>query len=146
MISNPSHHLPKTLQDIAAAMHTKFEAQSWGETVVEPAISIRKRKTEPSNDTDNENPKAKHPNKGIVKSARPPISPPPKDHPIFGLEGVMHHIVITTVKIPAYSINPAYLKNKKSASVYGDNGFSTGECWPYQITALRDGVHGMYHL
>jgi hypothetical protein len=30
---------------------------------------------------------------------------------------------------------------KRSADVFGNNGLSVGDWWPYQLCALRDGVH-----
>jgi len=31
---------------------------------------------------------------------------------------------------------------KRSADIFGDNGLSVGDWWPYQLCALRDGAHG----
>lgn len=32
--------------------------------------------------------------------------------------------------------------NKRDAAIFGDNGLTVGQWWPYQICALRDGAHG----
>jgi hypothetical protein len=64
------------------------------------------------------------------------------DHPIFGLNGIMHHMILGTGEKHHLRINPDYMPFKKSAKVFGHNGLQIGQCWPYQLTVLRDGGHG----
>jgi len=66
---------------------------------------------------------------------------PADDDPIYGLNGIMHHVLrIRGPKMVSYQINPAY--KSKNAKVFGHNGLTVGDCWPNQMALLRDGAHG----
>jgi outer membrane biosynthesis protein TonB len=67
----------------------------------------------------------------------------PSDHPIYGLQGPLHHIIrsIDAGK-PSYYVAPDY--NSRPFKVYGANNFVVGSFWIFRIAALRDGAHGLY--
>ncbi|KAI9794835.1 MAG: hypothetical protein M1816_002963 [Peltula sp. TS41687] len=65
---------------------------------------------------------------------------PVRQHPIYGENGIMHHILICRGQTLSYTLDDTV--PKVSAAVFGHNGIQVGTCWPLQIAALRDGAHG----
>jgi hypothetical protein len=68
---------------------------------------------------------------------------PEPDHPVYGNGKVMHGIALlrnedTTRK--SYVLDRRY--KQRPANRVGHNGHQVGNCWPFQICLLRDGVHG----
>lgn len=64
-------------------------------------------------------------------------------HAVFGDGGVMRGINVRlnkTKKTTSYFLDRS--QNHKRADVIGHNGVKIGDCWPYMICLLRDGVHG----
>ncbi|KAK0113330.1 hypothetical protein ONS96_014195 [Cadophora gregata f. sp. sojae] len=77
----------------------------------------------------------------VVNSERREIpwrSAPP-NHPIFGLHGIMHHIVFRKDTNKSYKIDPEY--SSRDGSVIGHNGFEVGAWFPRQLAMVRDGMH-----
>lgn len=74
--------------------------------------------------------------------------PAPIDHPIYGLDGIMHHMMwrkaIRDGYPNSYKIDPDYAK--KPCTVFGHNGLAIGDCWPKMMCALRDGAHGTFPI
>ena len=66
-----------------------------------------------------------------------------EDHSVFGDGGVMRGIKVRfnkTKKTTSYFLDK--VRNHGRADIIGHNGHSVGDCWPYQICLLRDGIHG----
>ncbi|CZS96864.1 uncharacterized protein RCO7_02638 [Rhynchosporium graminicola] len=61
----------------------------------------------------------------------------PSYHPLFGLNGCMHHIAMCD------SSNYYISGGRVNAAVFGHNGLEMGQCWARRIDAMRDGVHGV---
>ena len=68
----------------------------------------------------------------------------PLDHPIFGIHGIMHHILVRQDTRKSYKIDPSY--NSISGAVIGNNGFQVGAWFPRQLTMVRDGMHSKLSL
>lgn len=69
---------------------------------------------------------------------------PHPTHPIWGLNGTMHGLImIRTGPRVSYKFDPRYLANgKRPANVFGHNGLLPGAWWPLQHVALFHGAHG----
>jgi hypothetical protein len=66
-----------------------------------------------------------------------------EDHSVFGAGGVMRGIKVRfnkTKKTTSYFLDKG--RNHGRADIISHNGHSVGDCWPYQICLLRDGIHG----
>ncbi|KAK3988803.1 PUA-like domain-containing protein [Cladorrhinum sp. PSN332] len=74
-----------------------------------------------------------------VSSARPP----PANHPIWGVNGIMHGFVRVKPPQRDWSIrfNPAFQHLKRSAKVFGHNGLTPGDWWPSRMVAVFHGAH-----
>ncbi|KAK4235570.1 PUA-like domain-containing protein [Achaetomium macrosporum] len=65
---------------------------------------------------------------------------PPANHPIWGVNGIMHGVVMAS---PGnYPFDPRYKYQKRNARVFGHNGLAPGAWWPIQALALFHGAHG----
>ena len=71
-----------------------------------------------------------------------PISrQPPTNHPIYGTSGIMRGILVdNTGRGVRRRLDPSFPAH--DSKVFGHNGLSIGQWWPFQICALRDGAHG----
>ncbi|KAH6712644.1 PUA-like domain-containing protein [Leptodontidium sp. MPI-SDFR-AT-0119] len=65
----------------------------------------------------------------------------PSDHDIFGLTGIMHHILIRQDITKSYCIDPTFTSTV--GSVIGHNGFTIGAWFPRQLAMIRDGMHNL---
>jgi len=64
-------------------------------------------------------------------------------HSVFGDDGVMRGVKVRfnkTKKTTSYFLDKG--RNHRRADIIGHNGHRVGDCWPYQICLLRDGIHG----
>jgi hypothetical protein len=146
-IADPVNNFPSNIQKIAKVILDLRESQNWGkppsdEQPLSPLISGSRGRIQSIAQTTH----GSNGQSGNTSSPRLVPAPASNDHPIFGLNGFMHHMRMIPGKPQSICIDPHYMRIKKSASVFGANGFSIGDCWPSQLVALRDGVHGMYLL
>ncbi|KAH8837938.1 hypothetical protein MCOR27_008579 [Pyricularia oryzae] len=73
----------------------------------------------------------------------PKISYPPRDHPIYGVGGIMYGVLAGKPSSGArfrYTIDPRLAK--KNAQIVGHNGLVPGDWFPKQLVALFKGAHG----
>ncbi|PVH84103.1 hypothetical protein DL98DRAFT_585125 [Cadophora sp. DSE1049] len=75
------------------------------------------------------------------KQEKVPWRRAPSDHPIFGIDGIMHHILLRRDKSKSYKIDPEY--TSASGAVIGHNGFEVGAWFPRQLAMVRDGMHNL---
>jgi hypothetical protein len=75
----------------------------------------------------------------------PAIRLPPTNHPIWGLNGILHGLYMqpTRPNHPrSYHIDPRYADQKQPANHFGHNGLTPGSWWPLQLAAVYHGAHG----
>ncbi|RDL41764.1 uncharacterized protein BP5553_01743 [Venustampulla echinocandica] len=127
-IIKPDNMFPKTYQNISQALFDEFEAIEWGKPIeTETAKKLRRG--------------------GPAQAGKPLLfvaKPSPKGHPIFGLEGPMHHIwrsqgTWAGARI-SYVFDPSF--SRRDFKIFGHNGLTVGDCWPLLVAAFRDGAHG----
>ncbi|KAI6363247.1 hypothetical protein MCOR25_005965 [Pyricularia grisea] len=73
----------------------------------------------------------------------PQISYPPRDHPIYGVGGIMLGVLAGKPSSGArfrYTLDPRL--SKKNAHIIGHNGLVPGDWFPKQLVALFKGAHG----
>ncbi|KAK2003000.1 YDG/SRA domain-containing protein [Colletotrichum falcatum] len=68
--------------------------------------------------------------------------PTPRDHPIWGVHGIMHGIALRPGERLTYILDPKYTDEKRPANVHGHNGLQVGDWFPSQLSALFRGAHG----
>ncbi|WYZ44734.1 hypothetical protein EsH8_VIII_000050 [Colletotrichum jinshuiense] len=76
------------------------------------------------------------------QTGRDVILKPPRNHPIWGVDGIMHGLALKGGSRFTVVINPDYLGEKRSAARLGDNGLAVGSWFPNQLSALFNGAHG----
>lgn len=77
-------------------------------------------------------------------SARPRTTEggPPADHPIWGIDGIMHGaIMVTDGQKPQYELDYRYSNEQRDFKVYGDNGLTPGDWFPRAVIARFKGAH-----
>ncbi|GKT51459.1 E3 ubiquitin-protein ligase UHRF1 [Colletotrichum spaethianum] len=68
--------------------------------------------------------------------------PPPRNHPIWGRNGLMHGLALRPGDRFITALNPVYANEKRPANVRGNNGSQVGDWFPSQLSALFHGAHG----
>jgi hypothetical protein len=147
MFNNPKFHFKETTRERARLLYERWRAQNWGKGEVveessddpnsdEDAASTSKRqKSSASGATAKGNPVSKIPTT---------VRPPPANHPIFGVNGIMHGVALKIgPRRKDYVLDSSY--QKRDAKVYGHNGHNglqLGQWWPMQLLALFHGAHG----
>lgn len=139
-----NYQFPPPFPGMAKAAYEKFEAENWGDN-----DEIRDSEGNPGGDGDDaistssssiatstpRRPSASHITTTVIRR-------PPPTHPIYGTNGIMHHILVDrSGKMITYKIDDRH--QHISAKVFGHNGIAVGQWWPLQMCALRDGAHGM---
>lgn len=67
---------------------------------------------------------------------------PPADHPIWGVDGIMHGAVLVTEgKKMTYQLDDRYTDEQRDFKVYGENGLSPGDWFPRGVIARFKGAH-----
>ncbi|KAK2030626.1 YDG/SRA domain-containing protein [Colletotrichum zoysiae] len=67
---------------------------------------------------------------------------PPRNHPIWGIGGIMHGLAVRPGDRYTVALNPEYARKKRPANVRGHNGLRVGDWFPSQLSALFRGAHG----
>ena len=144
--TSAKYQFPSPFPEMAKAAYRKFDAENWGNN-----DEVRDEDEEESNDNgDNDatptlssstaTPRPRRPS--ASQTATTVIRRPPPTHPIYGSNGIMHHILVDRGgKMITYKIDDRH--QHISAKVFGHNGLAMGQWWPLQMCALRDGAHGM---
>lgn len=126
----PDNKFPEAYQKISQALFDEFDAIDWG-APIEPKGSKNQRPIG-SSET------------GTPRSAKPKVAP--IDHPIYGLNGPMHHIQQCQGDWEGakryYMLDSSF--PPKDWKVFGHNGLTVGQCWPLLVAAYRDGAHGKW--
>ncbi|KAK4222816.1 PUA-like domain-containing protein [Podospora fimiseda] len=71
------------------------------------------------------------------------VDPPPPDHPIWGVKGIMYGFIRVKPPKNSYSIrfNPALQHIRRNAKVFGHNGLTPGDWLPSRMAATFHGAH-----
>jgi hypothetical protein len=137
LICNPNHKFPENYVQVAKAILDKLEAAKWGAEDVEAEDVVDEEDIIGAASTSTSAP-VKKPERNLNDTNFPDDS-----DPIFGINGIMHHILrIRGPKTVSYAINPSYIS--KNSKVFGHNGLQIGQCFPTRMAALRDGAHGLF--
>lgn len=139
MIFNPIFRFPTEYAQVAEYVYKKLEAERWGADEVEAADLLEDEVPEASScdGTTSAAAKTEERKSGPLRDSDFPAD----TDPIYGLNGIMHHILrIQGSKTASYQINPSF--KSKNAKIFGHNGLTVGNCWPNQMALLRDGAHG----
>ena len=139
MIFNPIYKFPPQYSRVAEYIYEKLEAERWGadEVEAEDAEEEDAPVASGSNETASTTTNAERKRSGPLRDSDFPAD----NDPIYGMNGIMHHILrIQGPKTASYQISPGF--KSKNAKVFGHNGLAVGDCWPNQMALLRDGAHG----
>lgn len=143
VIFDPKYKFPAQYARVAQYIYEKLEAELWGvddveaEDAVEDAISDAGDSKEIASTAASTTAITERKKSGPLRDSDFPAD----NDPIYGLDGIMHHILrIHGPKMAAYLINPTF--KSKNAKVFGHNELTVGDCWPNQMALLRDGGHG----
>ncbi|KAK0625089.1 PUA-like domain-containing protein [Bombardia bombarda] len=122
-------YIPADIFANLARLLQKFESERWG------ADEDNNREIEEVSSTTRSSTSSNLP---ITRSIRLP----PVDHPIWGINGIMHGLALTSSTRTVVYLDPRYISEKRSAKVHGHNGLKPGDWWPFQRAAHFHGAHG----
>lgn len=138
LINRPKVYFPDDVKQRAEMLLQRFRDENWGAGA----------EAEDDNDSGHDDDEQAASPTTATAPAAPVGEPgsdtvtlrlPPTDHPIWGLEGIMHRIAVTQ-GTNRYKIDPRY--RPRPAKVSGDNGLAVGAWFPNQFSALVNGAHG----
>lgn len=137
MCDDENYHFPPDIQHRAKALYNEYEACHWGaatESGDDPDVSGMDDASPTSLDGSND--------AAAVSAGNASVRLPPDDHPIWGLQGIMHGIAPKFGKVKTMVLDRRFLGEKRSANVFGDNGLKPGDWFPNQLVTLFHGGHG----
>lgn len=104
--------LPVDLVAAAELLYQKFESEGWGASTTE------------------------------VRRLSVTEGGPPSDHPIWGVDGIMHGAkLVTEGKKPHYVVDDRYRDEMRNDRVFGHNGLTPGDWFPKMTVANFHGAH-----
>ena len=151
MFDSADINFPKEYADRAMALYEKWEAQDWGEApqVKEESVEIKAESdgesdAEMSNVPEQEGSgrkrkRSRKDSKGD-STANGSIRVPPANHPIWGVNGIMHGVAVKKGLKKSNVLDRRY--KQRDAKVFGSNKLEVGDWFPRQLVALFRGAHG----
>ncbi|KAB5513524.1 PUA-like domain-containing protein [Coniochaeta sp. 2T2.1] len=138
VLSNPAYKCPEDIAARAKRIFGRFEEDEWGagrdeNSGGDDAEATPISPTQPTTPT-------------ITTDYTYTLTrPPPPEHPIWGVKGIMHGFLNqpTPSRKINYVFDPRYAHEKRNCKVFGHNGLTPGDWWPYLKVALFHGAHGM---
>lgn len=130
------YEFPEVFQDAAAAILAKVDDDLDIEEVIDetpPASTSPPPSAAAATTT----------RKKRTRKAASPTQPAPRNVPALNnptVQPIMHNLVLTDGRRRVYRI--ADKSAARPCNVFGHNGLTVGQWWPYRICALRDGAHG----
>ncbi|KAI9741550.1 MAG: hypothetical protein M1818_004356 [Claussenomyces sp. TS43310] len=135
IIFRPEHKFPPDYARIAKIIYDKLEDLRWGAGEEEDEEEVAEVEDLGSTTSSKSR---------TTKATKTPLtdsSYPADDDPIYGIGGIMSHILrVQGHKIWTYRLHPGWIP--RNAKVWGHNGLTNGRCWPNRMALLRDGGHG----
>jgi len=143
MFKTPGYHFPAKTAERAEALFQKFEQMKWGADDGDADV-----KTEDLSDDEMRANAAKRIKRSPVRRDSKDNMPsrtikyPPEDHPIWGVNGIMHGTAIRKSESGNWPVifNPNF--QKRNGKVFGHNGIKVGTWYPRQLVAVFNGAHG----
>lgn len=146
-LHNNNFPFPEEITTKALALKERFEAENWGEGLGPEDLEDEEQSLSASST----------PAAPATAPATPttPTSPtgsgtavvrlPSPNHPIWGVNGIMHGLARKPgAKSVTYIINPDYKDQVRNASVFGHNGLTVGAWFPLLRAAYFHGAHGQW--
>ena len=152
--------IPDDISRLAKMIHAKFEQENWGAdstNMGDEMPSENERDPLPQSPTTPASPNLSTSTTTSTTTRRASSSSngtggngtgtsivhlPPASHPIWGINGIMHGIMMVRHKTQtSYQFNPRYITQKREAKVFGHNNLLPGAWWPLRHVALFHGAH-----
>ncbi|GAB1318274.1 E3 ubiquitin-protein ligase UHRF1 [Madurella fahalii] len=131
--------LPEDLSMWGATIYQKLESLNWGADSTFDSGNAQAEDEEDSPTTSPTTPGARSPTSEGTSAVRAP----PADHPVWGINGIMHGLMMKRgLKGSIYLFDKRYKSEKRDAREFGHNGLSPGDWWPLLRVAVFHGVHG----
>ncbi|EME83138.1 uncharacterized protein MYCFIDRAFT_85401 [Pseudocercospora fijiensis CIRAD86] len=146
VFSDPKFQFPPEYKTRAEALYDKFNAENWGAPI--PLVtedSDPDSVADVPDSTREGEATTKRRKSTVVAKGAYTILQPAENHPVWGLNGIMHGITLRKYRDTGkYTkvLNPQYLHEKRNAKVYGHNGLEVGSWFPERLAAIFAGAHG----
>ncbi|KAK5119884.1 hypothetical protein LTR85_007210 [Meristemomyces frigidus] len=140
------YHFPQAYAERAKALYERWESEKWGsgETIKSEDAEMDDAPSEDSKvPRERTTPSARRDSAAPVGGVKPgTIKLPPRDHSIWGIDGIMHGVAmkIGEGNKKGIVLDPRY--ERRNAKVHGHNGIEVGTWYPRQLVALFHGAHG----
>ncbi|WPH03885.1 E3 ubiquitin-protein ligase ORTHRUS 1 [Acrodontium crateriforme] len=146
--NNNEFHFPEEYRERAKALFEKWEESRWGAPAPPPPPTGGDQSTsEPVMQEDDGGQGNDLPTVARKKTARRTdsgpgtIKFPPEDHPIWGVDGIMHGIALKRRDATESQVLDSRY-DKRDCKVFGDNGLEVGQWFARRLVALFRGAHG----
>lgn len=141
LINRPHVHFPENVKQRAEGLLQSFQAENWGAAV--PTSDDYEEGEE-----DDEEEEVASPITTVATTARSDepesatvtIRLPPPGHLIWGENGIMRGVAVTSNG--KKKLDPRYQRDRRSAKISGHNGLDVGAWFPTRLSALANGAHG----
>lgn len=131
--------LPEGLATWGASIYAKLESLNWGAGSTFDGNNVQAEDEQDLPMSSSTTPRTRSPTSEGTSNVRAP----PADHPIWGVNGVMHGLMMKQgAKGIIYLFDQRYKSEKRDARVFGHNGLTPGDWWPLLRVAIFHGAHG----
>lgn len=149
LMFDPRFHFPRADAEKAKKLLERWESERWGANEVLEDGEAKCGEIEVKNEDEVKEPERKRRRKSTATRTEDDedtsdygkVLLPPREHPIFGVDGIMHGIALKKGRRKTPVLDPRF--PQRNAKVYGHNGLQVGACFPFQIVALSRGAHGV---
>ncbi|KAK4565942.1 hypothetical protein LTR86_003791 [Recurvomyces mirabilis] len=145
MFNRGDFHFPDAQKYRAEALYQRFERVKWDEGKAKEGDEADSAVDLPAAGTKMG---SKRNRTDGTEDSEKRVAYPPADHPIWGVEGIMHGVALSistktngsTRKSLLY--DDRYDTSRRSAKAFGHNGIEVGMWYPRQLVACFHGAHG----
>lgn len=141
-----TYHFPATYADRARALNERWESEGWvsGGALRDEVVEMDDAATGDGAGLGRRNASSSRKDSPVGGVKPGSVKLPPKDHWIWGGNGIMHGVAMKIGEQRRMNIvlDPRYKHEARNAKVYGHNGIAVGSWCPRQLVALFHGAHG----
>ncbi|KXX82471.1 E3 ubiquitin-protein ligase UHRF1 [Madurella mycetomatis] len=131
--------LPEDLATWGASIYAKLESLNWGAGSTFDGNNTQAEDEQDPPMASSTTPRTRSP----TTEGTSTVHAPPTDHPIWGVDGVMHGLMMKRgSKSTIYLFDQRYKSEKRDARVFGHNDLTPGDWWPLLRVAVFHGAHG----
>lgn len=140
-LAEPRNKIPPLIAGNAISLLAKWNGENWGEQAGPASPQKRSSDDEDNNSGSNSIRKKSRASTSNGRDNLKTLYLPPEDDKVWGRDGVMHGLALNIGGGRTSRVgDPRY--PPRDAKQYGQNGFTNGDWFPFQLAAWFRGMHG----